>query len=206
MRPRPMVITKVTFQNLTQVPLVDHDHVVQTFSADTSDNPFRIAVLPRTPGRYRNLLDIQSIDSCREIMTIDPIMISYQVARHCFLRKRFHDLLSRPSGCRVFRDIEMQDTATVMREDDEDIEHTELYGRNREEVDRDHLANMISKKRHPGLRWPSCLLGHQARHRPFGNLESQFFQLAVYPWGSPCGIGGGHGLDEFTDLGTCSWS
>src|SRR5215469_10677564 len=201
-----MVITKVTFQNSTQMPLVDHNHVVQAFSANTSDDPFRIAVLPRAPGRYRNLLDTQSIDSCREIMTIDPITISYQVARHCFLWKRFHDLLSRPSGCRVSRHIEMQDTATVMREDDEYIEHTELYGRNREEVDRDHLANVISKKRHPGLRRLSRFLGHQARHGPFGNLESQLFQFTVYAWCSPCWIGGCHGLDEFPDLRTRSGS
>src|SRR5215472_4863082 len=126
MRPRPMVITKVTFQNLTQVPLVDHDHVVQTFSANTSDNSFRIAVLPRTPGRYRNLLDTQSIHSCREIMTIDPITISYQVARHYFLRKRFDDLLRRPSSGRVFRHIEMQNTATIKRQNHEDIQHAEL--------------------------------------------------------------------------------
>src|SRR5215470_14987385 len=116
MRPRPMVITEVTFQNLTQVPLVDHDHVVQTFSANTSDNPFRIAVLPRTPSRYRNLLNAQSINSCREIMTIDPITISYQVARHGVVGKRFHHLPSRPSSGWVFRDIEMQNTTSVMRE------------------------------------------------------------------------------------------
>src|SRR5215831_17207179 len=118
-RPRPIVIPEVTLQNSTQMPLVDHDHVVQAFSANTSDHPFCITVLPRTPGRYRNLLDTQSIDSCREMMTIDPITVSYQVARHRFFRKRFHDLLRSPSSCRVFRHIEMQDTATVMREDDE---------------------------------------------------------------------------------------
>src|SRR6516162_4264975 len=157
------------------MPLVHDDHVVQTFSTNTSDNPFRIAVLPRAPSRYRNVLDTQSIDSCREIMTIDPITISYQVARHYFLRKRFDDLLRRPSSGRMFRHTEMQNTATVLRQNHEDIQHAELYGRNREEVDRDHLANVISEKRHPGLRWPPCLLGHQARHRSFGNLESQLF-------------------------------
>ena len=81
MRPRPMIITKVTFQNSPEMLLVDYDHVVQAFSANTSDNPFRITVLPRAPGRYRNLADTQSIHSCCEIMTIDPITISYQVAR-----------------------------------------------------------------------------------------------------------------------------
>src|SRR5215471_10424125 len=126
--------------------------MVQAFSANTSDNPFRIAVLPRTPGRYRNFLDTQSIHSCYEIMTIDPVTISHQVARHGVVGKRFHHLLCRPSSGRVFRDIEMQNTTAVMRQEHEDIQHAELYGRNREEVDRDYLANVISKKRHPGLR------------------------------------------------------
>src|SRR5262249_7541735 len=143
MRPRPMVITKVTFQNSTEMPLVDHDHVVQAFAANTSDNPFRIAVLPRASGRYRHLSDTQSLDSHCEIMTIDPITISYQVARHGVVGKRFHQLLCRPSSGRVFRDIEMQNTPTVMREDDENIKHTELYGRDCEEVDRDYLADVI---------------------------------------------------------------
>ena len=157
------------------MPFVYDDHVVQTFSANTAYNPFRIAVLPRTPRSYRHLSDTQSVHSCSENMPIDPITISYQVSRNSVVRKRFHDLLRSPIGGWVFRNIEMQDTATVMREDDEYVEYTKLYGRNREEVGRDHLANVISKERHPGLRRLSRLLGHQARHGPLRNLEPQFF-------------------------------
>jgi hypothetical protein len=43
------------------------------------------------------------------------------------------------------------------------------------------LTNVISKKRHPGLRWTSRLLGHQTRDGPFGNLKPQLFQFTVYP-------------------------
>ena len=142
------------------MPLVHDDHVVQTFSTNTSDNPFRIAVLPRTPSRYRNVLDTQSIDSCREIMTIDPIPITQQIARCCIERKGFQDLLRRPSSRRVFCDIKVQNPAAVMRENHENIQYTQSNSRNREEVDRNHLANVISKKRHPSLRWLSRLLGH----------------------------------------------
>ena len=85
-----MVITKVTFQNSTEVPLVDHDHVVQALAANTSDNPFRVAILPRAARRYRNFSETQSVNACTEIMTIDPITISYQVARHGVVGKRFH--------------------------------------------------------------------------------------------------------------------
>src|SRR5215471_1940580 len=123
---------------------------------------------------------------------VDAVTISYQVARHGVVRKRFYNLLCRPSSGRVFRDVEMQNTSTIMREDDENIKHAELDGRDCEEVDRDHLPDVISKKRHPGLRRLSRLLRHQPRHSPFRNLKSKFFQFTVYPRCSPCRISSCH--------------
>src|SRR5215471_6285709 len=175
------------------MPLIDHDDMVQAFSANASDHPFRIAVLPRTPSRYRNLPDTDSINSRGEVVSVDPITIAHQVARHSVVGKCLHELLCRPRGSRVFRDIEMQNTSTIMREDDENVQHTELQSRNGEEVDSDHLADMISKKGHPGLRWLARLLGHPARHCTFRDREPQFFQFTMYARCSPSGIGGRHG-------------
>jgi hypothetical protein len=119
--------------------------MVQAFSANASDDPFRIAVLPRTSGRYRNLSDTQSIDSRFEIMTVDSITLSRQIAGMGIVGKRFYHLPCRPSSGWVFRDIEMQNTTSVMRQDYKDIQHAELYGWNRNEGDRDHLANVVRK-------------------------------------------------------------
>src|SRR5215475_8034502 len=177
------------------MPLVDHDHMVQAFSANAADHPFRITVLPRTPSRYRNLPDTQSINSRGEVVSVDPITIPHQVARHSVVGKGLHELLCRPRGSRVFGDIEMQNTSTVMRKDDENVQHPKLQSRNGEEVDSDHLADVISKKGHPGLRWLARLLGHPARHRTFRDREPQFFSihhvcevLPMWDWRSPwCG-------------------
>src|SRR5215510_13066543 len=125
------------------MPLVDHDHLVQAFSSNASDHPLGIAVLPRTPSRYRNLPDTHSIHSRGEVVSVDPITIAHQVTRHSVAGKCLHELLCRPPGSRVFRDVEMQNTSTVMRKDDENVQHTELQSRNSEEVDRNHLANVI---------------------------------------------------------------
>src|SRR5215472_12506748 len=86
------------------MPLIDHDDMVQAFSANASDHPFRIAVLPRTPSRYRNLPDTHSINSRGEVASVDPITIAHQVARHTVVGKCLHELLCRPRGSRVFRD------------------------------------------------------------------------------------------------------
>src|SRR5918996_3447337 len=45
-----MVIAEVFGQESPQMSLVQDDHVVQAFAADTSDQPFDVWVLPRTPG------------------------------------------------------------------------------------------------------------------------------------------------------------
>ena len=126
------------------MPLIDHDDMVQAFSANASDHPFRITVLPRTPSRYRNLPDTHSINSRAEVVSVDPITIAHQVARHGVVGKGLDHLLRRPRCGRVFRDIEMQNTSTVMGQDDKDVQHTKLYGRNGEEVDRNHLSDVIS--------------------------------------------------------------
>src|SRR5262249_14411992 len=144
----------------------------------------------------------QSINSCREVMAVDPVTISHQVPRYSIVRKGFHDLLCRPRCSREFRDIEMQNTSTVMGKNDENVQHTELQSRNGEEVDRDYLADVISKKGHPGLRWLARLLGHPARHRTFRDRESQFFQFPVYARCSPCRVVGCHRVDQLSDLRT----
>src|SRR5215813_2071815 len=90
------------------------------------------------------------------------------------VKRKGDDLLRRPRCGRVFRNIEMQNTSTVMGQDDKDVQHTKLYGRNGEEVDRNHLSDVISQECHPRLRWLSRLLGHPARHRPFRDREPQF--------------------------------
>src|SRR5215472_18334334 len=95
----------------------------------------------------------------------------------------------------------MQNTSTIMREDDENVQHTEPQSRNGEEVDSDHLADVISKKGHPGLRWLARLLGHPARHRTFRDREPQFCQFTMYARCSPCGIGGCHSVDQLSNLG-----
>jgi hypothetical protein len=95
------------------MPFAYDDDVVQTFSANTSDNAFRVTVLPRTPGRYWYLADAQSVHTRREIMSIDPITISHQIPGCGLLRERFHNLMRRPIGCGMFGHVEMQNAPPV---------------------------------------------------------------------------------------------
>ena len=44
-----IIICHVRQQQVTEVPLAEHDHVVEAFSSDRTDQPFGIPVLPWSP-------------------------------------------------------------------------------------------------------------------------------------------------------------
>ena len=139
-----MIIAEVTFKNAAQMLVVDDDHVIQAFAPDTADHPLHVAILSGTPGCNPHVLDSHSLNSCREMLAVDSIAIANHIAWSAVFRERFNDLLCGPEGRGMVCDIEMEDAATVVRQDDQDIQHTQLNCRNCEEVDRYQLTQMIA--------------------------------------------------------------
>jgi hypothetical protein len=52
-----MIIAEVVGQEPPQMALVQDEHVMQAFAADTSDEPFDVRILPRTPGGDDHFFD-----------------------------------------------------------------------------------------------------------------------------------------------------
>ena len=105
------------------MPVIEDDHVVQAFAPDTPDHSLHITVLPRTLRCNPNLLDTYSFNSCSEVVTVNCISISNQIPWSDVSWKCFNDLLCGPNRCRMFSDVEVPDTTTVVRQDDEDVQH-----------------------------------------------------------------------------------
>ena len=122
------------------MPLVENDHVIETLAANGADNPFDERTLPRRTGRRQNLVDTKSRDAAVEVPAVDSISVPYQVPRRRVPWKSIDHLLRRPLGGRMFRDIEMSNTATIVTEDDEDEQYPEGCSRHSEEVDRHQVA------------------------------------------------------------------
>jgi hypothetical protein len=97
------------------------------------------------------LLQAQALDSTREIRAIDGIPISEQITRPDCVGKSFDHFLSRPESRGRFRDIEMQDFATLMGQNQKDIQHTEGGGWDGKEVHCDQCMGMVLKEGFPGL-------------------------------------------------------
>ena len=120
MSPRVEIIAEVSFQRPSQMPLSQHDDVIEAFSANASDQPFREWILPGTPRCCEHFLDAHTLNSLSEIATIHSVTVPYQIPRCRVLRKGFDDLLCCPFCGGMFRNVEMQHATPLVRNDDED--------------------------------------------------------------------------------------
>ena len=135
------------------------------------------------------------------------ITIQDRIAVRTRFRKRFSQLLHYPGASRVFRDIEMEDPASTMFDDEKTIQDSEGEGRHGEEVHgRDDLA-VIAKESRPEL---ASVVGRRqapeiAGDGAFGDVEAEFQKLTVNSGSAPGGILVRHPPDESSNLGIDLW-
>ena|SRR5215471_3681529 len=128
-----------------------YDHVVETFAADTADHSFRVRILPGRMGSGENFFDSHSSYSPLKIVSVDRIPVSEQEAWGGVLREGLDQLLRRPGGGRVFRDVEMDDLTSLVQKDDEAVKITEGRSGDGEEIDANHVAGVIGEESLPSL-------------------------------------------------------
>ena len=151
MGPTPVIIGKIGFKQTVQVSLVEHDDVIQTFATDRTNQPFDVRRLPRRARHNPDFLQAQSLGAALELQAVDAITVTEQVLRGRGKGEGFPELLGRPTGRRALDDIEVEDSATIMGKDNENVEHLEGEGGNGEEVDRNHAAEVIAEECFPVL-------------------------------------------------------
>ena len=107
----------------------------------------------------------------------------------------------------MFRDVEMEDLASTMFDDEKTIQDSEGEGRHGEEVHgRDDLA-VIAKESRPEL--ASVVARGQAPEiagdGAFREVEAEFQKLTVNSGSAPAGILVRHSPDESSNLGIDLW-
>ena len=159
--------------------LIKDDHVVETLTSNGADHLFDQWILPRGARCGKDLLDPETVDASIEVRSVGLVSIPYQVPRRRVSWKSIDHLLRRPLGRRMFGDIEMNDTATVVAKDDEDEQNSEGCGRQSEKVERHQVVCMIIEK------------------AP---------QLAMHAGNSPERVGPAHVPYQLTYFGSDAWS
>ena len=115
MRARFVIIAEIVFEQSTQMVVIEDDHMIQTLATNASDHPLHVAILPRTPWRDADFLDVHSFDSCPEGFSVDSVTVSHHKPRNRVFRKCFDDLLSSPNRRGMLGHVELDDAATIVR-------------------------------------------------------------------------------------------
>jgi hypothetical protein len=195
-----MVVAEVLGQNAAQMVLAQHDHVVEALAADGSDDALDVWGLPGRTECDEPLLDPHVLHPILEVPAVDAVAVSQQKTRSLFERKGLHDLLSGPPSGWAGRDTEVNHPATVVPEDQQDVEHSERDRRNREGIYRRDLTDVVGQEGAPSLgRWLR-LTGHVLGDRGLGHGMAQQEQLRDDPRGAPRRVFPGHAADQVANL------
>src|SRR5205807_7622795 len=141
----------------------------------------------RSKLSYLNGRRVSLDDSGR--LTVDRISIAPQISGYLVPGKRLPHLLHGPLLGGVFGHLEVHYTPSLMRQDDENKQHPEGGGGNREKVDRGHLPYMIPQEGSPSLGGRSSASQQIFGDRRLRDLDSQLEQFSVNAGCSPQGLG-----------------
>ncbi len=162
-----MIIAKVTLKNAAQMAVVENDQVIEALTTYASNNPFGVWILPRASWSRPHFPNTHSLDSVLEVLPIDSISITNQIAGRLILRKGFDDLLCRPRRRRMFGHIKVNDSAAFVRQNNEHKQHVQPSGRYGEEVDRHEVAYVIVEEGSPRLGRRGAPFRHESGNRTF---------------------------------------
>jgi hypothetical protein len=102
-----------------------------------------------------------------------------EIARCVAPRERLNELLRRPLGSGIGRDVEMEWASPLVCQDHKDIQHSKTDSRHNEEVSRNQLLHMVAKESTPRLRWRPLLARHVLRDRGLGYFDTKFEQFPM---------------------------
>ena len=114
--------------------LVQDDHVIQAFAANTPDEPFDVWVLPRTPGGDHDVFDPHMLYPLPKGGAVDTVPIPQEIARGLVPWGGVNDLLGGPFRGGMLGDVEVDHAPSMMGQDDQDKEHRVPHGGNHKEI------------------------------------------------------------------------
>ena len=152
--PGPGIVGEIGVQDATQLGVVQHHHVVEALAAQGPDQTFDREILPRRPRGDRHLLDAPRLGSAGEGDAVDRIAVTEEVWRRRVPWERLDKLLGGPLGRGGVGDVDVDDAAAVVREDQDDEQHLEQHGGPGEDVHGDKRPHVVGEKRPPSL---SCV-------------------------------------------------
>jgi hypothetical protein len=138
-----MAVLKVLGQKPPERSLVQDDHVVQVFAADTPNEPLHVGVLPRTPGGDHHFFDPHVPHPLPKRGTVAMVPIAQEIPRGLVLREGINDLLCSPLRAGMLSDVKMYETSPLMGQDEQDEQHFVGRRRHDKEIQGQQILHVI---------------------------------------------------------------
>jgi len=174
--------------------------VIEALAADRSNHPLYVSSPPRRTWCRQSFVDAHISNLFSEITAEDSIAVAQQVTGELRKGKCLSQLLSCPLRGRVGGNIEVQNAAAVMGQNQENVKNLEADRGHREEINRDQLLDMIFEEGAPSLRRRFVAAQHVSADAALNDVEAEFEQFSLNPGCTPKGILPTHLVDEISDF------
>src|SRR3954465_4983338 len=125
MCPGAVVILLVRAQHVPQMPLTEHDYMIEAVASDRADQSFSVTVLPRRSRRCRSVANAHRSNAARKCLAVDAVPVADERLWRALPTTCLADLPGDPLGSRVRSDAEPQDVPSIMSENQQPVEQPE---------------------------------------------------------------------------------
>src|ERR1035437_440192 len=146
-----VIIGNVLGDESLQMALIQRDHVVEQVAAAASDPTFGDAILPRTSNGCWDRCHVQRADRRYPSKAILRIVVEYEKSGRGIVGESFSQLLHDPGAGGVASDVEVQDAAAIMADDEEAVQNSKGESGDGEEIHGSDSFPMIAQKGQPAL-------------------------------------------------------
>ncbi len=129
--------------------------MIEQLSATAPDPAFRDSILPGTGRADPCGVHARGCKQLGDLVAKLAVTIKNRIAIRARFRKCLPQLLHDPEASRVFRDVEMENFASTMFDDEETIQNSEGEGRYGKEVHRGDDLTVITQESPPETTKPS---------------------------------------------------
>lgn len=135
------VVFEIRLEDAVEVPSIENDDVVEAFAPNRSNQPFDNALLTWARWSCHHLLDVETRKLVVCCSAVHSIAITDQVTRRIPIRQRLDQLLCSPFHSGVLGNVEVQNFAPAVSENNQDEQHLEAKHRHGEEIDSNDLIS-----------------------------------------------------------------